>query len=106
FINQHLELAAAEGSQDDTFWRWLIDRDDDYRRQPSTSELLDKVLYFVDGRSLKTGAPGLWQKFQELRRTRNHLVHEGYVRDLTPTRAAELVRSAREVIEWIGESPR
>jgi hypothetical protein len=62
-------------------------------------------LFYVDGRSLKVNEPALWQNFQELRTTRNRLVHQGHHAELTRPRIIEFIRTVRRIIEWVDQKP-
>jgi hypothetical protein len=85
-------------------WAWIKERDEDLRKQPSTSEEFDALLRAFTGRSLKD-EPKLWQQFCELRSARNHLVHEGVAtvggKPVEADKARELVESAGKTIEWV-----
>ncbi len=101
FIRMHLGFAAAESSKDDSFWEWLLDRGGDIDRQPAIAELFDQVLFYAEGRSLKIDSPEIWSEFQDLRKTRNRLVHEGNDPNLTREKIGGLVRTTWRIIDWV-----
>jgi len=88
-------------------WRWINDRGDDYRKQPSTLEQWDILLPIVSARSLKVEQQQLWEVFQHLRDARNSFVHDGRAVfgknkvEVTPTKAAELVTGAKAILDWL-----
>jgi hypothetical protein len=88
-----------------TLWTWLTDRGD-FRKDPSTNDFLDKLLYEVCGKSLKSDAPLLWESYLNLRDVRNNYIHTGRLNDrkgspIDLSRATHLLQKARDIVSWL-----
>ena len=111
FIRQFCDEEARRRRIDATFWNWLTKRDDDIDKQPSVSELLDGVLRFLTGSSMKTSRPDLWEEIQLLKKVRNMIAHEGKARyktnaglaDVDEDLASHLLSAVRDAFDWCWE---
>jgi hypothetical protein len=103
FISWALSALHAEQQLPNQLWTWINERDH-WSKEPSVAERFDVLLRVFTGRSLKDDAR-LWQKFVELRKSRNALVHQGTAQIgpdvVTTAKAQELVGGANEIIKWV-----
>ena len=99
FIAWALNILHEERPLPAGLWDWIKKRDDDWRKQPSTSEEFDVLLRAFTGRSLKDESH-LWRQFSELRTARHALVGEGVAK--IGKRAVE-ARNAQELVEGAGK---
>ena len=84
-------------------WLWLTNRSPHYL-EPSTADALDVIHKAFTCESLKDD-PGLWEKFQHLRKARNTFVHEGLAKigneEVDLKKAIELINGSGEIASWI-----
>jgi hypothetical protein len=88
-----------------TLWKWVAERNGRHELQPSVSDQFDALLKIFGGKSLKEGAPELWEAFGQLRTARNKIAHEGRPiivgKTVTLGQATDLVLKAERIIDWI-----
>jgi hypothetical protein len=110
FINISLDILAEGSSVAPETWDWLTTRGDDWRKQPSTYENYDQVLFLLTGRSLKKEKADLWAAFTKLRDARNSIVHQGRAvvrtgskkeKEVSPDMAMKFVTDAGLIISWV-----
>jgi hypothetical protein len=103
-IDDALPRLAAQFGLAPGVWKWIDERERDYRREPSITEKLDILLGWLGGRSVAHD-PTLWGRYQRLKRVRNKFVHEGRLIDqeqpLSLDVAQELLVAARGVLDHI-----
>lgn len=104
FIGWALDVLQEERPLPGSLWNWIKERNDAHSIMwPSVSEKFDDLLHALTGRSLKEEAD-LWQRFTELRKARNGLVHEGVAevagKPVDAAKAKELVDNADKIIAW------
>jgi hypothetical protein len=84
-------------------WAFIDDRGD-YRKEPSVTERYDQLLHALTGHSLKE-RPELWKAFQNLRKARNSLMHEGVLAisgaAVTRDQGFALIGRAKEIADWL-----
>jgi hypothetical protein len=56
-VESALDVLAPESDISEEFWRWIRDRQSDWRAEPSVADHLDQVLRELGGRSLKDEPP-------------------------------------------------
>ena len=108
FIADTLDDLAARNGFSQPMWEWINHRGE-WLKDPSTGEQFDFLLKFFTGHSLQEDLT-LWESFQNLRTARNRFVHEGAATlgkaaklVVTPQKAAQLVKNARDITEWVRE---
>lgn len=107
FIADTLDELSAHADFPQPMWDWVNHRGD-WLKDPSTAEQFDFLLQYFTGHSLKEEST-LWESFQNLRTARNTFVHEGAATlgrtrvIVTPQQAAQLVKKAWDITEWVRE---
>ncbi len=110
FINISLDILAEGSPVAPETWEWLTTRGDDWRKQPSTYENYDQVLFLLTGRSLRKEKTDLWTAFTKLKDARNSIVHRGRAvvrtgskkeREVSPGMAKKFVIDAGQIISWV-----
>ena len=110
FINISLDILAEGSPVAPETWDWLTTRGDDWRKQPSTYENYDQVLFLLTGRSLRKEKADLWAAFTKLRDARNSIVHQGRAvvrtgskkeKEVSPDIAMKFVADAGLIISWV-----
>ncbi len=110
FINISLKILAEGSPVARETWEWLTTRGDDWRKQPSTYENYDQVLFLLTGRSLRKEKTDLWTAFTKLRDARNSIVHQGRAvvrtgskkeKEVSPEMATKFVVDAGLIISWV-----
>lgn len=88
-------------------WQWIQSpsNDNDWRKEPSVSDMYTNVLKIICDKNLKDEEE-LWKCFTGIRRARNSYVHEGRLLDeqqkaLSAQAVRDLVSGAQKIIEWI-----
>lgn len=111
FINEILNLMAANSKLSPQFWTWLKQDGPkgDYRKAPSTSDKFDMLLKELSGTSLKSN-PMLWEKFKDIHSARNNFVHKGKLeigrknpKPINNAEIQELITYAYEIMNYIRE---
>jgi hypothetical protein len=108
FIADLLNLLAKESAAPKPLWDWIVDRDDDFFKQPTVSEQFDTLLKVFTGHSLKEENV-LWQAFANLKNARNKFVHEGVARignsesSVSQADALALLGHAGAIVEQVRE---
>jgi hypothetical protein len=117
FISLSLDVLAQASSLDEESWKWIINRDESWLKQPSVKEKFNQVLFLLTGRSLERDQRDLSKAFDELRGVRNSIVHEGRAVITRRTNkkkrrietfvdakmAEEMITNAESIIAWVEE---
>jgi len=103
FIAWALDILHEEQQLPKGLWGWINKRDH-WTKEPSVSEKFDILLRVFTGHSLKD-EPQLWERFTEVRKARNALVHEGAAKvgakPVDAGKARELVNDTGKIIKWV-----
>lgn len=107
-IGYALNVLVKESSMPDFTWKWISDRDNDSRKQPSVAEEYDVLLKTFSDKSLKD-EPELWKAFKSLRQVRNSLIHEGKMiikeknsqRNVTMEDVRGFIGSCKKITEFV-----
>lgn len=109
-IDFTLEVLARESTVSQQSFEWLINRNQDYIRQPSVKEKFDNLLFLISGHSLKEDNE-LWEGLNDLRCARNSMVHRGKAvlrkgkkgieKEVDWMIAKELLAKTTKIINWL-----
>ena len=98
-----LEHYASTESKPSGIWEWINDRQE-YWREPSISDKLDRLLSCFAQKTLKD-EKSLWQSFKELKEARNSFTHTGIAsigdREISANEAVRLVNETKRIIDWL-----
>jgi hypothetical protein len=104
FIEWSLEILQEEHQKlSAELWKWIKKRDH-WAKEPSVAEQFDALLLAFTGQSLKREEK-LWIEFNDLKKARNSLVHEGVPqvagKRVDGEKAKQLLDSADKIVAWV-----
>jgi hypothetical protein len=104
FIEWSLEILQEEHQKlSSELWKWIKKRDH-WAKEPSVAEQFDALLLALTGHSLKHEQT-LWNEFNDLKKARNTLAHEGVPRvagkRVDAEKAKQLLDSANKIAAWV-----
>lgn len=104
-INSALDTLAIEKLDPDV-WSWIKQPGENWQKEPSVSDMYDKILKLLCGQSLKEESK-LWDIFVTLKKARNSFVHEGRLlvdkHELNSIEARDLVDKTSKILNWVEE---